>query len=1309
MATLLLSAAGAAIGGGFGGSFGGIASGVLGKAVGATLGSVIDQRLTGLGAETVDAGKVERFQVMGASEGQPLPRVFGRVRVAGQVIWSSRFLDDVTTRRVGGKGGGQTQKVREHSYSISLALALCEGKVARVGRIWADGQQLDLSGVNWRLHDGSEEQTPDPLIQAIEGPDEAPAYRGVAYVVFENLALGEFGNRIPQFNFEVFRSAPESSINLPRPAALDIRGVALVPGTGEYSLATMPIHVRRGKGDFVVANVNNDRGRPDLLVSLEHMQAELPASKAVSLVVSWFGDDLRCGHCRLEPAVEHAEADGKQMPWRVSGVGRSAAKRVGRLNDRPVFGGTPADASVVQAIRHLAASGQKVMFYPFILMDILTGNGRSDPWTSAPSQPQAPWRGRITLSIAPGRAGSPDKSAAARTEMAAFFGTARPADFTRTAEGVTYTGPTEWSYRRFVLHYAHLCALAGGVDAFCIGSEMRSLTQVRDGVSTFPAVESLCALAADVRGILGPDVRIGYAADWSEYFGYHPQDGSGDVLFHLDPLWAHPAIDFIGIDNYMPLSDWRDGSGHVDGGAGSIHDIDYLKANVAAGEGFDWYYASDAARDRQDRTPITDGAQGEPWVYRYKDIVSWWNLSHHERIGGMRKGEPTQWIPRSKPIWFTELGCPAVDKGTNQPNVFHDPKSVESFFPYFSNSGRDDLIQQRYLQATYAHWSDASNNPVSDVYGGPMLDLDRCYVWAWDARPWPDYPNRVETWLDGANYPRGHWLNARVSLPNLAEVVAEICDRASMPQVDVSDLQGSVTGYLVSDVESARQSLQPLMLAHAFDSFSRDGALAFASRHGRIETLLSPDDLVVADGEATLEMTRGAASESTGRVILSYIRADADYQAGAAESVAADVAETDASRSSVALALSDDEAGLVTDRWLSEARVALNTAQFQLPPSKLRVTAGDVIALGSSGGVETYRVDRVEEFNQRAVTAVRIEPGIYRAPIRAATLGRSRAFVAPSPAHVEFLDLPLLSGDEVPYSPYVAATKTPWTGSIAVYSATNDFGYAFNREVLRPATIGETLGALPAAAAGLWSNALLRVRLASGLLQSVDGTDVLNGANVAAVRHGGQGDWEVIQFSIATLVARGEYVLSGLLRGQAGTDGVMAAEIPAGADFVLLDGAPVQIEHAVSARGLLRHYRIGPANRPYDDESFEHVALGFEGVGLRPYRPAHLRAKTVSNGDITISWVRRTRVDGDSWSGAEVPLGEEREMYHLRVISQNAIVREFNPTSPHQIYSASERHDDGVEAGFKVEVSQVSSRFGPGPYAHLVVVSHPVV
>ena len=130
--------------------------------------------------------------------------------------------------------------------------------------------------------------------------------------------------------------------------------------------------------------------------------------------------------------------------------------------------------------------------------------------------------------------------------------------------------------------------------------------------AVFPVVEQLIALAGDVRAILGADVKIGYAADWSEYFGYQPQDGTGDVYFHLDPLWADADIDFVGVDNYVPLSDWRDAPGHVDAAvAGSIYDLDYLQSNIAGGEGYDWFYASAEDRDAQVRLPIADGAYGK--------------------------------------------------------------------------------------------------------------------------------------------------------------------------------------------------------------------------------------------------------------------------------------------------------------------------------------------------------------------------------------------------------------------------------------------------------------------------------------------------------------------------------------------------------------------------------------------------------------------------------------------------------------------------------------------------------------------------
>jgi len=277
----------------------------------------------------------------------------------------------------------------------------------------------------------------------------------------------------------------------------------LIPGTGEYALATTPVHYSAGFGVNRTANMNTPSGKTDFVTSIEAMGEELPNCGSVALVVSWFGDDLRCEECRIQPKVEQKVGDGQGMPWGVSGVSRAAAEEIAKVDGRSVYGGTPTDKSVIEAIAHMNDAGKGVVFYPFILMDQLEGNTKFDPYTGEAGQPALPWRGRITLSAAPGQGGSPDGTAGADFEVAAFFGTAAVGDFTPSANGVSYSGPAEWSYRRFVLHYAHLCAASGGVEAFLLGAEWRGLTQIRGAGGRFPVDEALRVLAADVFIIIG--------------------------------------------------------------------------------------------------------------------------------------------------------------------------------------------------------------------------------------------------------------------------------------------------------------------------------------------------------------------------------------------------------------------------------------------------------------------------------------------------------------------------------------------------------------------------------------------------------------------------------------------------------------------------------------------------------------------------------------------------------------------------------------------------------------------------------------
>ena len=199
MATLVLSTAGQAVGG------------PAGSAIGALIGSQIDQILFGPGPR--EGPRLKELAVTTSSYGSAIPRHFGRMRVPGTVIWATDLIE--TSSSEGGKG---QPKVTTYTYAANFAVALSSTPIQRVGRIWADGNllrgaagDLKVEG-EMRVYLGHGADEVDPLILADKG-DHAPAFRDCAYVVFENLQLADYGNRIPAVTFEIF-SEDDTSVSL---------------------------------------------------------------------------------------------------------------------------------------------------------------------------------------------------------------------------------------------------------------------------------------------------------------------------------------------------------------------------------------------------------------------------------------------------------------------------------------------------------------------------------------------------------------------------------------------------------------------------------------------------------------------------------------------------------------------------------------------------------------------------------------------------------------------------------------------------------------------------------------------------------------------------------------------------------------------------------------------------------------------------------------------------------------------------------------------------------------------------------------
>jgi hypothetical protein len=627
-------------------------------------------------------------------------------------------------------------------------------------------------------------------------------------------------------------------------ASVNLTGVHLLPATGEFAYDTISaIGFQRGSSGLNNATIMNflssSPGAPtDYSNAIGQLQSQHPECTTVSLVIAWFFNSEDASTCNVYPSTNFILGEFEQWNggvwtpahWMVSGLTEQDFPGLIPLPALPgstnfVYGGTPSDPSVVRCLRDLKSRGFKVIFYPFLL-----GTG-----------PGFPWRGRIT---SPG-----DLSQTATNDVATFMGGATVGDFTPDSVNLTVgysSGLFDWTYRRMILHYANLCAVAGGVNLFVIGSELRGLEILRgpawtkagttegsgNAVWDYPMVAALNTLANDVRSTfdnLGytkslSDLEnlIAYSADWSSWMGWQHAGEDGQWP-HLDQLYANPNIDYVSFDNYLPLTDWTTAdNGGLDSdewmnpaptgtwppssssmsGLGlssppTIYSTPYLKAGIEGGQYFNWFYndsnnlgrgldpnGSDLQvslpeddRLAQARNPYFTGQE----ILANKQLRWWWNNTHQAvyatpTSGGawVPTGPQTEWAPNSKSILMLEYGFAACDKATNQPNVFFDPKSTESFTAYWSIwdpanelgylPRRDDTIQAMALEAVYEYWNVDGNNTI--VGSLPMLDWNFCCVWNWDARPFPTFPIENQSWGDTGNWQQGFWTNGlRAVLP----------------------------------------------------------------------------------------------------------------------------------------------------------------------------------------------------------------------------------------------------------------------------------------------------------------------------------------------------------------------------------------------------------------------------------------------------------------------------------------------------------------------------------------------------------------
>lgn len=1203
MASILLSGVGSAVGGMIGGPLGA----KLGATLGMMAGNAVNNALVGGNNYQVTGARLSDLAVQTSSYGKSVPILFGQARFAGNVIWSLPIKEHEsrTESSAGGKGGGgRRASVTSitYTYSVTLAIALCEGEIDEIVNIWADAKNITHELPNFRIYKGSEDQMPDPIIEAHEGVGKTPAYRGLSYIVIEDFPLFDYGNRIPNFTFEAKRKAKSNNNDNYMSVEDRVESICIVPGSGEFVYDTQvqyksygerigDSHIQSGKSNAI--NMNNFYNKADSLVSLDQLQNTCKNIKWAAPVVGWFGTSLDIEKCSIRPGVEFKDNIYTTPDlWQVAGTLREAAHQITLRDGSPIYGGTVSDISIVRYIEELRRRGLKIMFYPMIFIDAH----------------DKPWRGHMT--------GNPE-------DVDEFF-------------------TKEDGYNAFILHYAKL--VAGKVDAFIIGSELKKITTIRDKSGKFVAVDHLIQLAKKVKAILGSETLVTYAADWSEY--HHSEGGWRG----LDDLWASEYIDFIGIDAYFPLTEK----------AGENICEEEVLDGWDSGECYDFYFQ----RERRSKIPISP-------EYALKNIRYWWENHHYNP-----DGSKTSWVPKSKKIWFTEFGFPSVDGATNQPNIFFDPEAFDGGIPAHSSGETDFHVQRAAINATLKRWEDCDM-------------VENLFLWTWDARPYPHYPTLSKIWADGAKWEKGHWVNGKFGLSKLTDILAEICAMAGIEKDKVcfTKISDIVDGFVLDEVVRVKDVVSLLSRFYFFDVVEENGKIHFISSKHVNKERVDHLDLIYHSNKDLLNIIRKEEQRLPQRIELIYSDKTLNYHQNVARVENYYTASSNSSLVRGNIVLNPKAAKEKADIIMTNAWNARHMYQFVLPFKYSHLKPSDLVYLSFEGQEYSIKITSITLADNRRleIQGYSEDLSVYSNRYNPGIVYESNKIDTSNAEYISYiLDIPAkMDSVSDRCCVYIAvAAKSGKFSPVSLYGIEGS-AYKHMSVVMQEATIGYAFDALPNSHSEIFDyNSKIKVSLISGELSSITDDEMLNGDNTAMI-----GD-EIVQFKNAELIQENQYILSGFLRGRRATEKFVSSH-KEGERFILLNEAINEVEIPHRYLGSTLQYKISA-----DLENLDEININeflFEGSSLKPISPVHVYHKQMSEEFTEIYWTRRSRIKGELRNYGDVPLCEEKELYEIEIYHGQTIIL----TSEVSICSFVCK-TDVFEKASKVVVYQISSIVGRG-------------
>jgi hypothetical protein len=1200
MAQLAVAGGGAAVGAIAGSIIPGVGT-VLGAQIGWAIGGIAGALLFPPKGTDQSGPRLGDLSVQTSGYGVPIPVVAVRAKLAGNVIWKTDIEERKSTRRQGKGGGGP--KITEYSYFLSWAVGLCEWLIPPTNpgvlRIWLDdklvydttggSEVVQIPGLTWRFYGGTETQFPDPLIEATVGSTEAPAHRGLAYIVFEDVPLDRFGGRMPNVTVElaaeIQRTFPEVTATPPATPLWDSQFSNRV-----YNFA---------------ASLNNN-------VAVDYARGRIyEGRRRTTGAIGTPADELIRVYDLLTMQT----------------LGEFQYDRV----CAPLTGGTGSLNGLGCAILHVGADG---------FLYVAGGTATHVPVVKV----------------------DPDRMAAVD-----FYGTSidgGPTTFAGSL-GAYLTAPVAlYSFQVPRLAATPRTFLAGvGNFGGCVIIDADRMEYVWGDRSVSVDPEGFFGV-----GALSVDHSVKVVP--------------GAVTPSGTDVWVIRASGTVGTPEvYISRVRVTSGAANLGGGAAmGVTRTDYDAVNVPS------------EVDNSSNAAFVQSAFYDPGddtlVITIAGLIASFQRSRFSTF---------KWAQGTGPIWTV------VDHAGFQQD---DPRG---------DAGR--LLS--------GLWGRGGNLVLQPGTGDTVVNATGA-TWR-QTVAWLDEQQAVIGWKDTARLPVKRFLT-RAAPANLtvADVVEALCLRAglSLSDIDTTALSGdALRGYTLARPMAARDAITPLASAFLFDAVEQDDVLVFRKRAGASVATVPYADLVREEPDSSvIEEQRAQDADLPREVTVRFADIERGWEQNAQSwrrplSPTATMTSRGAAAIDLPMPLTVTEGKTIARRqciavWRERTRMS-----FSLGPKFARLVPTDVITVGARDGASIRC--RVLNVQLGANWITRIEAVTEDAAVYGLTATGDGGSAwdepeMPLPYYVR-LDLPDLAlvedNDDLgqgalrEYAFACAYDGSRFRGVRVVRSA--DGSAWDDLDVIATASTWGTVLTAPTAPATPWTwdeAGRIAVRLSDGDLDSATDLEVLNGANRAALVSS-DGSAEIIQFRTATLEADGSYTLTGLLRGRRGTEDRIASR-RAGDGFILLDATRLPFSAQLGDQAATRFHRALTVFESVDTARTT-VTKTARGRAEKPYAPAYIRGSRDGGLNLSITWLRRTRIGGEWLDGTgTVQLGEGTEAYEVDVMSGGTVVRTIGSlSSPAATYPASQQVTDfgGAQASVTVRVYQISSIVGRGIAAEATI------